>query len=113
MNLIHRFFAWNDRRRARDYLQQVCEDRVAARLKLDELDRKADRATQDAQKIEQERFRAEFFGKRDPVRSAFIGGSKSVVRVTKVKLDLRVAARSTPEIVGHVRAYLDLRGEAA
>lgn len=72
MNLIKRIFAWNDRRRARDYLQQVCEDRVESLRKLDEINRKADRALQDAQRLEAEKFRREFFDKRNPVRSAFV-----------------------------------------
>lgn len=73
MKFLHRFFAWNDRRRAREYLQHVCDERLAARLKLEEAERKADRALQDAQKLEAERFREEFFGKRNPQRSAFLG----------------------------------------
>lgn len=74
MKLFFRFFEWNDRRRARDTLQQICDERLEARRKLEEANRRADRALQDAQKLEAERFRAEFFGKRDPVRSAFVRG---------------------------------------
>lgn len=73
MKLFHRFFAHNDRRRARDCLQQICDERVAARRKLDEATRNADRALQEAKDLEREQFREEFFGKRDPIRSAFIG----------------------------------------
>jgi hypothetical protein len=75
MTLFTRLFAWNDRRRARAYLQQVCDERIEARRKLDEANRKADRALKDAQKLEDEAFRQSFFAKRDPVRSAFIKGA--------------------------------------
>lgn len=74
MNLFNRICAWNDRRRARDYLQQICEDRIEARRKLDEANRLADRALLDAKKLEEEAFRQSFFAKRDPVRSAFLRG---------------------------------------
>ncbi|MFM0044068.1 hypothetical protein [Paraburkholderia sediminicola] len=76
MKLFHRLFAWNDRRRARAYLQQVCEERIEARRKLDDANRKADRALKDAQKLENEAFRESFFSSRDPVRSAFIGSAR-------------------------------------
>ena len=73
MSTIQRLFAWNDRRRARAFLQQVCDERLEARLRLDEANRRADRALQDVQRLEAEKFRREFFDKRDPVRSAFVG----------------------------------------
>lgn len=73
MKLFHRFFARNDRLRARDCLQQICDERVAARRKLDEATPNADRALQEAKDLEREQFREEFFGKRNPIRSAFIG----------------------------------------
>lgn len=72
MKLFHRLFAWNDRRRARAYLQQVCDEAIEARRKLDEAKRKADRALKDAQKLEDEAFRESFFANRDPVRTAFL-----------------------------------------
>jgi hypothetical protein len=73
MNLFNRLCAWNDRRRARDVLQDYCEDRVKAIRALDEANRHADHALKDALRLEVEHFRSEFFGKRDPVRSAFVG----------------------------------------
>lgn len=75
MKLIRRLFTWNDRRRARDYLQDVCEERAEMRRKLDEINRKADRALQDALELDFECFREQFFGKRDPVHTGFIGSS--------------------------------------
>lgn len=74
MNVMRRFFARSDRRRARDCLQQICDERVKALRALDKAKRDADRALQDAKNLEREEFREDFFGKRDPVRSAFIGG---------------------------------------
>jgi hypothetical protein len=73
--LFSRIFAWNDRRRARAYLQQVCEERIKARLELDEANRRADRALRDAQRLEDESFRESFFNKRDPVHAGFFKGS--------------------------------------
>lgn len=73
MKLLRQLFARIDRRRARDFLQHICDERVAARWALDEANRRADRALQDAQALEREQFREDFFGKRDPIRSAFIG----------------------------------------
>jgi hypothetical protein len=73
MKLLRKLFALNDRRRAREFLQHICDERVKARWALDEANRRADRALQDAQALEREQFREEFFGKRDPVRSAFVG----------------------------------------
>jgi hypothetical protein len=73
MKLIRRMFARSDRRRARDCLQEICDERVKALRALDKAKRDADRALQDAQELEREQFREEFFGKRNPVRSAFIG----------------------------------------
>ena len=113
--MFKRFFAWNDRRRARDYLAEVCEDLAKARIKVDELERKAKRASMDAQKLEEERFRAEFFGSRNLVRSAFMveGGARHPSRFVRDKVGVRVVARETPAIVKHVHSYMELRGEAA
>lgn len=73
MKVMRRLFARSDRRRARDCLQEICDDRVKALRVLDKVLRDADRALRDAQELERERFREEFFSKRDPVRSAFLG----------------------------------------
>lgn len=73
MNLFRRIFSRSDRRRARDYLQQVCEDRMLARRKYEEASRAADRALKEAMELEAEAFRTEFFGNRNLVRSAFLG----------------------------------------
>jgi hypothetical protein len=73
MKIITRLFAGNDRRRARDCLQEICDERLKALRALDKAKRDADRALKDAQELELEHFRIEFFGKRNPVRSAFIG----------------------------------------
>lgn len=75
MKLLRKLFARNDRRRARDFLQHICDERVAARWALDKATRDADRALREAQELEREQFREDFFGKRDPVRSAFIGSN--------------------------------------
>jgi len=72
MKLLHRFFVRSDSRRARDYLQQVCDERVIALRKLDETKRLADRALKEAMELEAEAFRIEFFGNRNLVRSAFL-----------------------------------------
>jgi hypothetical protein len=72
--IIRRVSAAHDRRRARDTLQAFCDDRVAARRALHEAERRAERATREAIELEREQFRTEFFGKRDPVRSAFVRG---------------------------------------
>lgn len=78
VNLFHKVCAVNDLRRARNTLQQFCDDRVAARRALDEATRRADRALRDAAELEREQFRTEFFGKRNPVRSAFVVGAKAI-----------------------------------
>ncbi len=72
MNLFRRIFLRSDTRRARAYLQQVCDDRVIALRKLDETQRMADRALKEAMELEAEAFRVEFFGNRNLVRSAFL-----------------------------------------
>lgn len=72
MKLFHRLFARSDIRRARDVLQQICDERVLAMRKLDETKRLADRALKEAMELEAEAFRAEFFGNRNLVRSAFL-----------------------------------------
>jgi hypothetical protein len=71
MKLAYWFFARSDRRRAREFLQQICDERIAARRALDDATRRADRALKDAQALEQEQFRQEFFGRRNPVGAAF------------------------------------------
>lgn len=71
MKLLHRFFVRSDSRRARDYLQQVCNEYVIAKRKKDEIERLADRALKEAMELEAEAFRIEFFGNRNLVRSAF------------------------------------------
>jgi hypothetical protein len=73
MNLFRRIFLRSDTRRARAYLQQVCDDRVIALRRLDETKRLADRALKEAMELEAEAFRVEFFGNRNLVRSAFLG----------------------------------------
>lgn len=71
MKLMRRFFARSDRRRARDCLQEICDDRVKALRALDKAKREADRALREALELEREQFRESFFGRRDPVRSGF------------------------------------------
>lgn len=72
MKLMRRLFARSDRRRARDYLQQVCDERVAAVRALDDTKRRADRALQEAQVLDREKFREQFFTRRNPVRSGYL-----------------------------------------
>jgi len=71
---FRKFWFRNDQQRARDMLQEICEERIAARRKLEKLNRDADRALRDAQMLELERFRESFFGNRNVVRSAFLRG---------------------------------------
>lgn len=74
IRLIRAACAANDRRRARNLLQDVCDDLLAARRAEDEAKRRVERATRDAIQLECEQFRDEFFGGRDPVRSAYVRG---------------------------------------
>lgn len=118
MKLLHRLFAWNDRRRARHFLQEVCDDCFKARLALDDAKRTADRALQDAQRLETERFRIEFFGGRDPVRTAFIDGSAKLFGITKpTRMAVNVlplaAIGPTKYRAGHYRTELMAAKEAA
>lgn len=71
---FRKFWLRSDRARARDVLQHICDERVAARRRLEKLDRDADRALREAQALELEQFRESFFAKRDVVRSAFTRG---------------------------------------
>lgn len=66
----------NDQARARDALQDICDERVAAKRRFEQLNRDADRALREAQALEQEQFRASFFGNRNVVRSAFLRVAK-------------------------------------
>jgi len=118
MNLFHRLFAWNDRRRARDFLQQVCEDRVEARRKLDELDRKVDQAMRDAQRLNDEHFRESYFGKRDPIQSGFVEGSAKLFGIidptmTKVSITTLEEIPPTKYRVWRNRQNLIRHAEAA
>lgn len=82
LNLFHSFCAANDRRRARDVLQDFCDDRVKALRALDKASRHADQALRDATDLEREQFRESFFSLRDPVRSGFIEGSAKLFGIT-------------------------------
>jgi hypothetical protein len=81
--LFRKFWLRSDERRARDTLQEICDDRVATRRRLDQLNRDADRALREAQALELERFRVAFFGRRNTVRSGFHGGSAKLFGITK------------------------------
>jgi hypothetical protein len=76
--LFHKACAARECRRARNTLQAFCEERVAARRALDEANRRADRALRAAAELEREQFRVEFFGPHNPVRSAYMVGSKAI-----------------------------------
>lgn len=82
MNLFRRLTAWNDRRRARDTLQEFCDDRVKALRALDEAHRQAARALREASKLDTEQFRESFFGQRDPVHAGFFEGSAKLFGIT-------------------------------
>lgn len=82
MKFFRKFWLRNDQARARDALQDICDDRIAARRKMEQLDRDAERALVDAKNLETERFRLSFFGRRNPVRSGFIGGSAQLFGIT-------------------------------
>jgi Zn-dependent oligopeptidase len=83
MNLFHRLCARNDRRRARDTLQEFCDDRVKALRALDEAHRQAARALREASKLDAEQFRESFFGQRDPVHAGFFEGSAKLFGITE------------------------------
>lgn len=83
MNLYHRLCTWNDRRRARDTLQEFCDDRVKAIRALDEANRQAARALREASKLDTEQFRESFFGRRDPVHDGFFEGSASLFGISE------------------------------
>lgn len=111
MNLFHRLFALNDRRRARDFLQHACDDWLEARRKFDEATRRADRALRDAQDVEPARYCKEFFGKRDPVRTGFAKGSAKLFGIkepTRIKINVLPLAAIGPTKywAGHYRPEL-------
>lgn len=95
--MFNRLFAWNDRRRARDTLQQCCDDLFNARRAVDEAGRLADRALREAIELRREQFRESFFGKRDPVHAGFVEGSAKLFRITQ-KTSVEVKARTLAEI---------------
>lgn len=100
--MLERLFAWNDRRRARDTLQQFCDDRVAAIRALDQACRNADRALKDAQKLAAEQFRQSFFGRRDPVHAGFMEGSAKLFGITeptRMVVEVPPIAAQTPRLV--------------
>jgi hypothetical protein len=73
---FRKFWLRSDRARARNVLQDICDERVAARRRLEKLNRDADRALHEAQALELEQFRESFFGRRNVVRSAFLRGAR-------------------------------------
>jgi len=85
--MLTRFFhaacAANDRRRARNALQEVCDDRVQAIRALDRSLRNANRAMREAAKLDVEQFREAFFGRRDPVHAGFMKGSAELFGITQ------------------------------
>jgi hypothetical protein len=72
----------NDRRRARNTLQEFCEDRVKALRALDQANRYADRAMREAAELECEQFPRAFFGHRDLVRTGFSEGSAAIFNIS-------------------------------
>jgi hypothetical protein len=102
MSLFKRLWAWNDRLRARDFLQQACEDVMEARLKFDEAKQRADRALQDAKDLEPVRYCKQFFRTRDPVHAGFFQGSADLFGITeptRMKIDpLPLAAIEAPKL---------------
>lgn len=81
--MFKRLFAWNDRRRARDTLQDFCDDRVKAIRAFDQAHRQANRALRDALAINREQFRDSFFGERDPVHAGFFECSADLFGIKK------------------------------
>lgn len=82
LTLFRKACAANDRRRARNTLQDICDDRVSARRRAQELDRAAERALTEAIDLEREQFRQGFFGRRDPVHAGFIPSSAALFGIT-------------------------------
>jgi len=111
IRLFHAACAANDRRRARNTLQEFCEDRVKAIRALDEANRKAARALREAARLDTERFREAFFGRRNPVRSGFVEGSAKVFGITEAHCS-KPAVRSLAEI-GPTRYSVTRQAEAA
>lgn len=83
MLAIKQVFAWNDRRRARDTLQEFCDDRLKAIRALDQANRQAARAMREASKLDTEHFRQSFFGRRDPVHAGFMEGSAQLFDIAE------------------------------
>ncbi|MBN3757175.1 hypothetical protein G3N95_29830 [Paraburkholderia sp. Tr-20389] len=97
MSLFHRLFARNDRRRARDTLQQCCDDLFNARRSVDEARRMADRALREAVELDREQFRQSFFGHLNPVHAGYMEGSAKLFGIKKAERPV-VNARTLAEI---------------
>lgn len=97
MNTIQRLFARNDRRRARDTLQQCCDDLFTARRSVDEAWRMADRALREAVELDREQFRISFFGSRNPAHAGYMEGSAKLFGIKKAERPV-VSVRTLAEI---------------
>lgn len=71
MNLIISLFHWSDLSRSRAMVQELSEERIKARRKLDETERKAARALDDAKRLDETAFRMKFEKRLKP-QSAFL-----------------------------------------
>lgn len=81
INLFRAACAANDRRRARDTLQDYCDERVKARLALERVERNAERALREALDLETQRLCTPIFEQRNPVHLGFFVGSAELFGV--------------------------------
>lgn len=71
MNLIISMFHRSDLSRSRAMVHEMTEERIKARRRLDDAERKAARALEDAKRVEEEDFRMKFEKRLEP-QSAFL-----------------------------------------
>jgi hypothetical protein len=71
MNLIISMFHRSDLSRSRALVQELAEERIKARRKLDETERQAARALEDAKRLDEADFRIKFEKRLTP-QSAFL-----------------------------------------
>lgn len=71
MNLIISLFHWSDLSRSRAMVQEMADESIKARRKLDETTRKAARALDDAKRLDEADFRMKFEKRLTP-QSAFL-----------------------------------------
>jgi len=81
LKLFRAACAANDRRRARDTLQDCCDERVKARLALGRAERNTERALREALDLETQCLCTPFFERRDPVHVGFFVGSAELFGV--------------------------------